>query len=85
MAPRGSYPRRGGNVPPVAPLRLEAEGAQLRALGWPDGGAGGELTGEIEIAGEVRADSPRPLLVLHLQACDDRRCLPAIALEIPVA
>ena len=68
---------------------VEGEGAELRELAYPppnEAARALELriyAGELEITGELRADSPRAALRLTYQACDDRRCLPAVSVELP--
>ncbi len=70
----------------MAPTALEGDGAELRAVEYPaaqqvaDGAAGWQ--GDVEITGEFRRLVPRAKLRLRYQACNERRCLPPVEIEL---
>jgi hypothetical protein len=79
----------GPGAPDRVPSRLAAEGARLRDVVWPEpveeavAGGGEPLRvhrGRFVVVGALRPDpGARAALVLTVQPCDDRRCLPPVA------
>jgi len=68
---------------------LDGDGVELRGVVYPPAqklaeGLSG-WAGEVEIAGECRRSSPRGSLTLRYQACDESRCLPPVAIDLPLA
>jgi uncharacterized protein YyaL (SSP411 family) len=73
----------------LVPTSVQGDGVELRGLVYPPAqklaeGASG-WAGEVEIAGECRRSAPRGSLTLRYQACDESRCLPPVAIDLPLA
>ncbi len=78
-----------GTAEGMIATRLAGDGVELRGVRSPAGrplAVGGEviqaLRGTVEFRGELRAASGSPRLLLRYQACDDRRCLPAVTVAL---
>jgi uncharacterized protein len=75
------------SAPALVPTKVAAVLGRLRNVAYPGGQpfpAGGEpllvYRGRVQITGEIEAPGAgAPSLELTYQACDDRRCLPAVA------
>jgi len=76
----------GGETP-----ALEARGGELAEVAWAEPGEVGEVagapsargwSGRFEARGRLRADTPRPALVLRYEACGEGACHPPAELEV---
>ena len=81
-----------GTAEGMIATRLSGDGVELRRLRAPAGRPlvmGGEviqaLRGTVEFRGELRETSATPRLLLRYQACDERRCLPAVTVGLMLA
>ena len=89
------YPPVGAEGPPApgGPTTLEGEELELRRLVAPPGverrpAPGREparlYEGRVALRGELRPTGERPRLIVGVQPCDDRRCLPPVRLELAI-
>ncbi len=81
-----------GTADGMIATRLSGDGVELRGVRAPAGrplAMGGEviqaLRGTVEFRGELRETTPTPRLLLRYQACDERRCLPAVTVGLMLA
>jgi len=81
-----------GTAEGMIATRLAGDGVELRGVRAPAGrplAMGGEviqaLRGTVEFRGELRETTPTPRLLLRYQACDARRCLPAVTVGLMLA
>ncbi|MEO8504876.1 MAG: thioredoxin domain-containing protein [Acidobacteriota bacterium] len=81
-----------GTADGMIATRLAGDGVELRQVLAPAGrplALGGEvvqaLRGTIEWSGELRLATATPRLLLRYQACDERRCLPAVTVGLDLS